>query len=102
MNEIRKFRIELNPPFFNNVGNGIALFDLLGTFLIAYLLEQYFHITAKLNITNKMYYISLIPLGIIIHLLMNQTTFLNTQLFYDPNINIYKIFMIFYFLISYL
>jgi len=99
MNEIRKYRLTLDSPFFNNQGYGIALFDFFGTFLIAYIIEYYFHITNFLNISTKMYYMLLIPLGIIIHLLINQKTFLNTQLF-NSTFNIYKfVFIIYVFLI---
>ena len=37
--ELRKYRIQAALPFFNNQSQGIALFDLVGTFLIAYLIK---------------------------------------------------------------
>lgn len=93
MNGIRKFRIELQSPFFNSEGKGMALFDLIGTFVIAYVLNEYFMITDTLKIKKEVYYMSLIPIGIISHLLIKQDTFLNKQLF-NFDINIYKILLV--------
>ena len=88
---LRKYRLLLEPPFLNSIGNGIALFDLILTFLIPYLIEPY--IVPKLKISRLAYYLSLLPLGIIIHLIFKTETFLNKQLF-SNTINIYKIFII--------
>ena len=88
---LRKYRVLLEPPFLNSIGNGIALFDLILTFFIAYLIEQY--ILPKLKISRLAYYLSLIPLGIIIHLIFKTETFLSKQLF-NNTINIYKILII--------
>ena len=89
---LRSFRLDLeNPPFFNKESQGIALFDLISTFLAAYILEKY--ITVYININKNIYYASLIPLGIIIHYVTNQNTFLNSKIF-TLNINIYHIFVI--------
>lgn len=91
INNLRKYRIVIESPFFNSIGNGIALFDLILTFLIPYLIEPY--ILSILKISRLAYYLSLLPLGIILHILFKQDTFLNKQLFTNT-INIYKIVMI--------
>ena len=89
IDQLRKYRLYLEePPFLNAKSQGIALFDLLGTFMIAFLLENY--ITNNLNITRKIYYASLIPLGVIVHWITGQQTFLNSKLL-DYNFNIYKV-----------
>ena len=89
MDQLRIYRLNLQEyPFFNNTSQGIALFDLFGTFIIAFLLEKY--LLNYLNISRKIYYTSLIPLGIITHLLIGQNTFLNSKLF-NYDFNIYKI-----------
>lgn len=91
INNLRKYRIIIKPPFFNSIGNGIALFDLILTFFIPYLIEPY--ILSILKISRLAYYLSLLPLGIILHIIFKQDTFLNKQLF-SNTINIYKIFII--------
>lgn len=88
---LRKHRLVLEPPFYNSSGYGMALFDLSLTFIIAYLLEPY--IRDYLKITKLAYYLLLLPVGVIIHLIFKQETFLNQQLF-NNSINIYKILMI--------
>lgn len=89
MDQIRKFRLDLEDyPFLNSNSQGIALFDLLGTFMIAYIFEK--SVLNYLNISWKIYYTSLIPIGVIVHILFNQQTFLNTKLL-SNNLNIYKI-----------
>ena len=91
MDTIRKFRILFDPISFNSRGEGIALFDFILTFVVAYLIEPY--ILSKIKISRLAYYLSLIPLGIIIHLLTIKSTFLNDKLF-NNEINIYKILII--------
>ena len=91
INNLRKYRIVIESPFLNSIGNGIALFDLILTFLIPYLIEAY--ILSILKISRLAYYLSLLPLGVIIHVIFKQDTFLNKQLFTNT-INIYKIVMI--------
>lgn len=91
LQNIRKYRFILEPPFFNNIGNGIALFDFILTFFIAWILES--TILPNIQLSRTAYYLSLIPLGIIIHKLINQQTFLNTKIF-NTDINIYKIIVI--------
>lgn len=91
INSLRKHRIKLQPLGVNSDGDGIALFDLTATFVIAFLLEPY--IRPILKITRLAYYLLLIPLGVIVHLFTNQDTFLNKQLF-NNTINIYKIILV--------
>jgi hypothetical protein len=87
--QLRKYRIQLERPYINNQGIGIALFDLISTFVVAYLIEPY--IPFKIN--RRVYYLSLIPLGIIVHILFKQNTFLNKQLF-SQEINMYKVLLL--------
>jgi hypothetical protein len=84
--EIRKYRID-----------GIALFDLFTAFFGTFLLDYFFNIS---NLFNKyssspkiVLYLLVIPFGILVHLTISQSTFLNTQLF-NNDINIYKILLI--------
>jgi hypothetical protein len=88
---LRKYRITLEPPSFNSNNQGIALFDLISTFIIAYILEPY--LLPRIKISRMAYYLMLIPLGIVTHLFTKQDTFLNKQLF-NETINIYKIIVI--------
>lgn len=91
INQLRKYRFQLNQPFVNSKGQGIAIFDFSITFLIAYIIEPY--IREYLKLTRPAYYLMLLPLGVVIHLLTKQDTFLNKQLF-DNSINLYKVIMI--------
>jgi len=90
--ELRKYRIE-----FNDKNNGIALFDLVASFLGAFLIDYFFNVSKHLNNFSKypklLYYLLIIPFGIIIHIITSQHTFLNKQLF-SPEMNIYKILLI--------
>lgn len=88
---LRRYRFVLEPPFFNNVGYGIALFDLILTFLIARILEPV--VLPYLKLTRAAYYLLLIPFGILVHLLTKQPTFLNNQVF-NKSLNLYKIIII--------
>jgi hypothetical protein len=101
IDELRKYRIQLeyNPTdifsIFNNTGKGIALFDLTITFIVAYLLDllAWDYIHKFLGISRITYYLGLIPLGVIVHLIFQQETFLNTQLF-RKEMNIYQLLFI--------
>jgi hypothetical protein len=90
--DLRKYRLKLGIPPFNNTGDGIALFDFSITFLVAYIVENY--IRSYLNISRKAYYLTLLPLGVVVHVLTKQDTFLNRQLF-DRSLNLYKIIVVF-------
>jgi len=93
ISNIRQYRIKLDSTdeFLNNQGKGISLFDLIGTFIVAYILESY--VTLFLKINKDTYYLSLIPLGILTHYFTKQDTFLNGRLL-NNEINIYKILLV--------
>lgn len=66
----------------------IALFDLLGSFLGAWLLDNYY---LKLDAKQQtIYYLSVIPIGILVHLITGQNTTLNKKLF-SPEFNVHKV-----------
>ena len=80
---------------------GIALFDLISSFVGAWLID---HFLLKLSDKAKpVYYLSVIPLGILVHILFNQKTFLNSKVF-SKELNMYNgffilnVFLIFFFL----
>lgn len=82
--DLRKYRL-----------GGIALFDLISSFIAAYILDISFNLSyilfGRLTKNYKLiYYLSIIPIGIIAHVVFAQKTFLNKQLF-SPEMNIYKI-----------
>jgi hypothetical protein len=101
INEFRKYRIQSEYPFINNEAKGIALFDLIMSFLLAWLLDYYFKLSDFLPGQNKIqtYYLLIIPLGVFTHLIFAQPTFLNKQIF-NNEFNIYKI--VFYIIIYYI
>lgn len=96
ISNMRKYRIKLDSmSLFNSNNDGVAIFDLTGTFIIAYLLDHFFNISRVFNGYTKnpklTYYLVLIPLGVIIHLLtLKKDTFLNSKLF-SSDLNVYKI-----------
>lgn len=72
---------------------GIAIFDLASTFIAAYLLDHFFKLSAYVPCKKNqklVYYSSLIPLGVLVHVLFGKQTFLNSQLF-NTDLNIYKV-----------
>jgi hypothetical protein len=92
---LRSFRIQLDPTsegFILNITNkGMALFDLASTVYVWYLLDQYFGLKHSLHIHSPLkYYLLLVPIFVVTHLLADQSTFLNNQLFYSSKI-FYKI-----------
>jgi hypothetical protein len=101
LEKLRSYRIDLEQyPFFNTKSQGIALFDLISSFIVAFLLEKY--LVNSINSRNKrlIYYLLVIPFGIVIHhiiahynsgwkLFPEEITFLNKKLF-STEINIYK------------
>ena len=89
--QLRQYRFQLETPFFNSLGQGIALFDFISTFIIAYIVEPY--VRPYLKISKLAYYLMLIPLGIITHIIVKQDTFLNNKLF-SASFNIYKLIII--------
>jgi hypothetical protein len=101
--KLRNYRLNLEKfPFYNNQNDGIALFDLILSFIGAYILDKSFNISQKLPCKNKqiVYYLLVIPTGIFFHHIMahyqymslypQELTFLNKKLF-NLEINIYKI-----------
>lgn len=97
MDLLRKYRIQLEHfPFVNDQSHGISIIDFVGTFIIGWLLDKYFNLSGRLNITPKIYYACLIPIGIISHVLfVKKTTFLNSKLL-TKEVNIYKIILLTY------
>jgi hypothetical protein len=99
LSDIRKYRIKLDDVNLINSNNvGIAIFDLTGTFIIAYILDYFFNISRIFNGYTKnpklTYYLILIPLGVLIHLLtLKKDTFFNSKLF-SSDINIYKLIFV--------
>ena len=108
--KLRQYRMQFESPFFNDQGQGIALFDLIISFLTAYILEKYFSLSNRLPGKNKVetYYLLVVPLGIIVHHLVahfsqktlfpTEFTFLNQKIF-SLEFNMYKVI---FFIILYL
>jgi uncharacterized protein YacL len=101
LTELRSYRLDLeNFPYYNNKSTGMALFDLTISFISAFILEYYFNLSKIIPVCkNKqmVYYLGIIPLGIIIHhivahlrsnvLFPEEITFLNKKIFtLKPNI----------------
>ena len=95
--ELRKYRLELDPLesgfMFNADSKGIALFDLISAFLGAYLLDTFLGLSPKLGMSKASYYFSVIPVGVLVHLLFNQKTYLNKKLFSMNSGLVYKIIL---------
>jgi hypothetical protein len=107
--QLRNYRLNLEKyPFYNNKSDGIALFDLILSFVGAYILDITFKLSNKLPVNNKqykqyIYYLLVIPVGILVHhliahyrarsLIPQEITFLNKKLF-SLEFNIYKILII--------
>ena len=96
ISELRKYRFRLDngTNIFNSDNDGIALFDLISSFLAAYLLDYFFHISTYLTRVTLhypilLYYLLVIPFGILIHILFSKNTFLNSQLM-SQDFNVYK------------
>lgn len=65
---------------------GMAAFDLVATFIVAFVVDAIF-----INTKNKiLYYSMVIPSGIFIHYLTKQNTFLNSKIL-NNEVNGYKI-----------
>jgi hypothetical protein len=89
---LRDYRIDIEKiPFFNKEAQGIALFDLVISFIVAYMIIDFF---VPEYIKNRgMYYASIVPLGVIVHLLIGADTYLNRKLL-SNELNIYKIIIL--------
>lgn len=88
MESVRKYRFTLYSPFLNNVSDGIALFDFIGTFFVAYIIYKLF----GFKINKKVYYSLVIPFAILIHKIFGINTFLNKQIF-SEDVNVYKLLL---------
>ena len=102
LSQLRRYRLNFEKfPYYNDQNNGIALFDLIASFVGAYLLDISFNLSKRLPLckTNKqlVYYLLVIPFGIIIHhiiahlrsrkLFPEEITYLNKKIFsLQPNI----------------
>jgi hypothetical protein len=70
----------------------IAMFDLVLTFVAAAILNAlFFGIVSKRGLI--LYYASIIPFGIFVHLIFKQKTALNNQLF-SNELNTHKLFVL--------
>lgn len=86
---LRKYRFDLENLGQNTMG--IALFDFASTFLVAYILNQIFNFTS--HVESKTYYLLLIPISILVHLIFGIDSFL-LQRIHSSGINIYKIIVL--------
>jgi hypothetical protein len=87
---LRKYRVLESPTnLFNADGKGIAIFDLVSSIIGFYLIDLLYG--GKLfKAYGYKYYAFVIPFGIVVHLILDQNTFLSKQLF-SSEINIHKI-----------
>lgn len=107
--DLRKYRIDIESiPIYNENSSGIALFDLTASFIGAIILDVLFGASNVVPVCkNKIliYYLLVIPFGIIIHhifahikalvnkkplLFPEEITFLNKKLF-SLDFNIYQV-----------
>ena len=56
INQLRKYRFQLNQPFVNSKGQGIAIFDFSITFLIAYIIEPYIRFEGLVGEQSTMFF----------------------------------------------
>lgn len=96
MDLLRKYRIQFDKsPYINDQSYGISIIDFAGTFIIAWILDKYLNLSTRLNISTELYYASLLPISVVSHILIGQTTYLNTK-FLGSEINIYRILFVVY------
>lgn len=89
---LRDYRIDIEKiPFFNKEAQGIALFDLVISFIVAYMIIDFF--VPEYIKNSGIYYASIVPLGVIVHLLIGADTYLNRKLL-SNKLNIYKIIIL--------
>jgi hypothetical protein len=86
------YRIKLDS---DSSDHGIAMFDLVGSFVGAYYLKD--QIVTK-DVPDVVYYSLVIPIASFIHFFIGQDTFLNEKLYSSPFFNNYQI--VFYLLIA--
>lgn len=88
---LRKYRILESPTNLYNIeGKGVAIFDLVSSIVGFYLIDLLLFKGKLFQTYGYKYYVSIIPLGIVFHLIFNQQTFLNKQLF-SYELNMHKI-----------
>ena len=70
----------------------VSVFDLVGTFVVAFILDKIFKIHSRLpgSRPGTLYYLLLIPLAVLVHVSVGQKTFLNTKIF-SNELNFYQI-----------
>jgi membrane-associated HD superfamily phosphohydrolase len=88
INQLRKYKLSTDQ------NNGIAIFDLVLTFAIAFALDYFFklhsYFPGKTDQKKLIIYYSLfLPLGILAHKLSGVDSFLTNQLF-NKDLNVYK------------
>lgn len=105
LDELRRYRLDIESyPFFNNKNQGIALFDLIISFIVAFILESYLLPYIKCKDKRLVYYLLIIPLGILVHHIIahyrsgwkmfpEEITFLNKKIF-SLELNIYKVLLV--------
>lgn len=76
--EFRKYRI-----------GGVAMFDLILTFFAAYMIDKLVDFKYK-----KLYYLSMLPLAVLSHIIVGQKTFVNSQLFSNEINNVKLVFLL--------
>jgi hypothetical protein len=103
MDDIRKFRVQINPDLegfmFNEESKGISLVDLLGTFLGFFILDGIFNIKDRIFKDSLSFYLSSIPIAFLSHNLVGQKTFLSNQLYSDINIYHYVFGVIIFYVV---
>lgn len=88
---LRKYRILESPTnLFNRDSQGVALFDLISSIIGFYVFDLIFFGGKLFKTYGYKYYATIIPLGVVFHLIFYQQTFLNKQLF-SSDINMHKI-----------
>ena len=89
--KLRKYRILESPTtLYNSNSEGVAIFDLVSSIVGFYLVDLLLFSGQLFRTYGYKYYASIIPLGVIVHLILDQQTFLNKQLF-SSELNIHKI-----------
>lgn len=88
VDNLRKYRFVFENPAFNDRGNGIAIFDVVATFLVAYILKPF--VNKFFTISDSVYYLLLIPFSVLFHKALKIDTFLNRQIFNSQTFNVYK------------
>lgn len=69
---------------------GISIFDVASAVLGFYILDHFLLNDKLFKLYGYKFYIAVLPIGVISHLLIKQKTFLNTQLF-SSEINVISI-----------